>query len=321
MPIIEKLLLKGYIDMNLNEINFDYCKVKCPFCNEEYNLEDGIYNCTNCKKTFRKIGFGTYDEKKVSNATADYLVQLLTYCAKADKSISCEERDFIVNYIKSFDINEDQESWVFAQYDYARLNDYNKNIIILLKKSICQLIDNYHLELDILSDMISIFLIDNNTLNNLQKEIINDYLSIFEISIKIYEDEFNRLLKNKNYLEYWNNNFSSLDIDEKVKLSIFNRINNITGFNQVKTNNSRLLSTEFDSKSLNEESQLKKLGYSSTISRSERENILKNKAIPQLGKARVRSHIEWLINMNKNKSTMKNSIIEWRYDLERLSRM
>lgn len=197
MPILEKLLLKGYIDTNLNEINFDYCKVKCPFCNEEYNLEDGIYNCTNCKKTFRKIGFSTYDEKKVSNATADYLVQLLTYCAKADKLISCEERDFIVNYIESFDMNEDQESWVFAQYDYARFNDYNKNIIILLKKSIGQLIDNYHLELDILSDMISIFLMDNNTLNNLQKEIINDYLSIFEISTKIYEDEFNRLLKNK----------------------------------------------------------------------------------------------------------------------------
>ncbi len=197
MPILEKLLLKGYIDTNLNEINFDYCKVKCPFCNEEYNLEDGIYNCTNCKKTFRKIGFSTYDEKKVSNATADYLVQLLTYCAKADKLISCEERDFIVNYIESFDMNEDQESWVFAQYDYARLNDYNKNIIILLKKSIGQLIDNYHLELDILSDMLSIFLMDNNTLNNLQKEIINDYLSIFEISTKIYENEFNRLLKNK----------------------------------------------------------------------------------------------------------------------------
>ena len=146
-------------------------------------------------------------------------------------------------------------------------------------------------------------------------------MNIYKLDISCDSIFINRLLKNKNYLEYWNNNFSSLDIDEKVKLSIFNRINNITGFNQVKTNNSRLLSTEFDSKSLNEESQLKKLGYSSTISRSERENILKNKAIPQLGKARVRSHIEWLINMNKNKSTMKNSVIEWRYDLERLSRM
>ena len=53
--------------------------------------------------------------------------------------------------------------------------------------------------------------------------------------------------------------FSSLDIDGKVKSIIFNRINNITGFNQVNTNNSRVLSTEFDSKSLNEESQLKEV--------------------------------------------------------------
>lgn len=33
------------------------------------------------------------------------------------------------------------------------------------------------------------------------------------------------------------------------------------------------------------------------------------------------SHIEWLININKNKATMKNSVVEWRYDLDRLSRM
>lgn len=145
-------------------------------------------------------------------------------------------------------------------------------------------------------------------------------MNIYELSSSCDSIFINKLLNNKNYLEYWKNNFSSLDIDGKVKSIIFNRINNITGFNQV-NNNPRLLSTEFDSKSLNEESQLKKLGYSSTISRSERENILKNKAIPQLGKARVMSHIEWLINMNKNKSTMKNSIIEWRYDLDRLSRM
>ena len=146
-------------------------------------------------------------------------------------------------------------------------------------------------------------------------------MNIYKLAISCDSIFINRLLNNKDYLEYWNNNFLSLDIDGKIKSTIFNRINNITGFNQVNTTNSRLLSTEFDSKSLNEESQLKKLGYSSTISRSERENILKNKAIPQLGKARVRSHIEWLINMNKNKPTMKNSVIEWSYDLERLSRM
>lgn len=197
MPILEDLLSKGYIDTQSNEVNFNYSKIKCPFCSTEYNLDDGIYNCTNCKNTFRKIGFNTYDEKKVSNAAADYLVQLLTYCAKVDKSISCEERDFIVEYIESFDINEDQESWLFAQYDYARFNDYNKNVILFLKKSINQLCDNFNLEFDILSDILSVFFIDNDTLNSNQEEIIKDYLSIFEIPTKIYKEKFNEFLKHK----------------------------------------------------------------------------------------------------------------------------
>ena len=114
--------------------------------------------------------------------------------------------------------------------------------------------------------------------------------------------------------------YKSRKSEEKISRDIEIYKNNITEFNQA-NNNYRLLSTEFDSKSLNEESQLKKLGYSSTISRNEREKILKNKAIPKLGKARIMSHIEWLININKNKATMKNSVVEWRYDLDRLSRM
>ena len=55
MALMEELLLKGYIDENMDEM--------------------------------------------VKNATADYLIRLLTYCAKADGYISNEERNFIINYI------------------------------------------------------------------------------------------------------------------------------------------------------------------------------------------------------------------------------
>ena len=55
MALMEDLLLKGYIDQNMDQL--------------------------------------------VKNATADYLIRLLTFCAKADGYISNEERNFIIDYI------------------------------------------------------------------------------------------------------------------------------------------------------------------------------------------------------------------------------
>ena len=143
------------------------------------------------------------------------------------------------------------------------------------------------------------------------------YNEIYLIDNRVKQICLSPIMKN---IENLVSQYKSRKSEEKISRDIEIDKNNITEFNQA-NNNYRLLSTEFDSKSLNEESQLKKLGYSSTISRNEREKILKNKAIPKLGKARIMSHIEWLININKNKATMKNSVVEWRYDLDRLSRM
>ena len=143
------------------------------------------------------------------------------------------------------------------------------------------------------------------------------YNEIYLIDNRVKQICLSPIMKN---IENLVSQYKSRKSEEKISRDIEIEKNNITEFNQA-NNNYRLLSIEFDSKSLNEESQLKKLGYSSTISRNEREKILKNKAIPQLGKARIMSHIEWLININKNKATMKNSVVEWRYDLDRLSRM
>lgn len=143
------------------------------------------------------------------------------------------------------------------------------------------------------------------------------YNEIYLIDNRVKQICLSPIMKN---IENLVSQYKSRKSEEKISRDIEIYKNNITEFNQA-NNNYRLLSTEFDSKSLNEESQLKKLGYSSTISRNEREKILKNKAIPKLGEARIMSHIEWLININKNKATMKNSVVEWRYDLDRLSRM
>ena len=129
------------------------------------------------------------------------------------------------------------------------------------------------------------------------------YNEIYLIDNRVKQICLSPIMKN---IENLVSQYKSRKSEEKISRDIEIYKNNITEFNQA-NNNYRLLSTEFDSKSLNEESQLKKLGYSSTISRNEREKILKNKAIPKLGKARIMSHIEWLININKNKATPPNN--------------
>ena len=154
MSLMEDLLIKGYLDENIN--------------------------------------------KNVENATADYLIRLLTYCAKADREISSEERDYIINYISSFDMNSSEETWLFAQYDYARFNDYNKEIIISLKKSVDRLLDKKDLDFKILYHLISLCLINNNTLNDNQAEIIKDFISVFELDANTCDEIYDIVSKEKN---------------------------------------------------------------------------------------------------------------------------
>ena len=153
MALMEELLLKGYIDENL--------------------------------------------EEHVKSATADYLVRLMTYIAKADEKISSKERDYIINYIESFDMNESEETWLFAQYDYGRFNDYNKEIIVSLKKSIDKLLDKKNLDFKILYHLITLSLIDNEKLNQSQMEIISDFISIFNLNANSCDKVYDKVIKEK----------------------------------------------------------------------------------------------------------------------------
>lgn len=73
---------------------------------------------------------------------------------------------------------------------------------------------------------------------------------------------------------------------------------------------------------LNEKSHIKQLGYTTKLSKNERWNILRNKAIPKLGIHKVCSHIEFLIRLNKNKGkNFDNALKIWKEDLEMLKNL
>lgn len=169
MALMEDLLLKGYIDENL--------------------------------------------EENVESATADYLVRLLTYCAKADKEISPEERDYIINYIESFDMNNSEETWLFAQYDYGRFHDYDKETIISLKRSIDKLLDKKDLDFKILYHIISLCLMNNETLNDTQAEIISDFINVFNLDPNTCDEIYDMISKEKNKeIEEYDDNVDKLDV-------------------------------------------------------------------------------------------------------------
>ena len=131
----------------------------------------------------------------------------------------------------------------------------------------------------------------------------------------IYEKLIN-LNDFRNYLDVYKNKL--ILIDERVKDKIIRELQQ----SALRINERKNKVTTNDlGNNLNEESELKKLGYSSSLSRVERWNILKNKAIPKLGKVKVESHIRWLIKMNINRANRSNAVNEWQYDLEKLLKM
>lgn len=136
-------------------------------------------------------------EENVESATADYLIRLLTYIAKADEKLSSKERDYIINYIESFDMNESEETWLFAQYDYGRFHNYDKEIIINLKKSIDKLLDKKNLDFKILYHLITLSLIDNENLNQAQMDIISDFISVFNLNANTCDKVYDRVFKEK----------------------------------------------------------------------------------------------------------------------------
>lgn len=140
---------------------------------------------------------------------------------------------------------------------------------------------------------------------------------------------YDRLSENtylNDYIEQYSSALENIDI--KVKQDILKEIALIGDkINKPKVtsiatekNETSSKTNDFEGNSLNAESVIKKMGYSTSLNREVRWNILKNKAVPKLGINKVIGHLNFLVNMNKNRSVMKNAVSEWCYDLNRLER-
>lgn len=93
----------------------------------------------------------------------------------------------------------------------------------------------------------------------------------------------------------------------------------------VDNNKSIILKSEYHNNDdygakLNDESELRTLGYTTQLNKQQRWDILINKAIPKLGYAKVISYINYFIerSVKIQKKDFSRAISEWEYDLKRL---
>lgn len=274
----------------------------CSKCNSAYILRKNLNNQSNYKILINEINSS---EGGISSTNI------------------IKGNDKVVNSLSN-NIKQDKEDIELKNLYNKLIINYKKNDNNALRKNVNSIILNKKI-VNKLTKTEFVTVIICGYISNVNRMKLLRAISTFGLKVGVDNIFLNKLIYEKDHMEYWKNNYDNINIDSDIKDTIFKRINKVNNFilnsNKIISKEDYVYLKDFDGRDLKQESELKKLGYSSTISRSERENILKNKAIPKLGKARVRSHIEWLINMNKNKSTMKNSVIEWSYDLDRLSRM
>lgn len=68
-------------------------------------------------------------------------------------------------------------------------------------------------------------------------------------------------------------------------------------------------------------SSIRQMGYTVTMAREKRWELLKNVIIPKVGKDEVIRHIKFLITMNQGQPNKLGAVYEWEYDLERIAQL
>lgn len=234
-----------------------------------------------------------------------------------------ESKFNVINYDKnSLQEKESNELTKTSQYSlYTELlNQYKLNNIDRARKLFDEIVeDNLLLSRYSKTQCVTLlfigYLINNSTRGS------RKIMLACNIGTSVDTILYKRLVEKKDFIDYvhlYKN--SMILIDGKVKDRIIDdalRIGKDYGLYQSVINSRE---ENYDN-NLSAESIIKKLGYSTTLSREVRWNILKNSVVPKVGIGKVMSHLRFLIRMNRNRDVMANAVREWQYDLERLDKL
>ncbi len=307
-------LIKKYILANNLDYSYEY------YNNVTVIVNLIIRNRYKNKKCFIKIRdkycLVNVFEKLESENKETYIIKddYNKYCLNIDKKQRLE-RDSINHENKNVSnpLNNDYDN-IIQLYSDGNLPEVKNNIEKLLDKSI--VVEKLSI------DKVNSLLFMGN-ITGVDKYKMERVLKVNTLEASFENISYRKIVNKKEaykYIKDNRNNFKKLDPRIKEKL-----LNELTELQMRRErlgdsyfNEQRALQPQKEQVVLSDESELKKLGYSTTLSESERWNILINKAVPKLGSRKVVWYLRMFIKINKYRKDRLNAVQKWEKDLEKI---
>lgn len=307
-------LIKKYILANNLDYSYEY------YNNVTVIVNLIIRNRYKNKKCFIKIRdkycLVNVFEKLESENKETYIIKedYNKYCLNIDKKQRLE-RDSINHENKSVSnpLNNDYDN-IIQLYSDGNLPEVKNNIEKLLDKSI--IVEKLSI------DKVNSLLFMGN-ITGVDKYKMERVLKVNTLEASFENIAYRKIVNKKEaykYIKDNRNNFKKLDPRIKEKL-----LNELTELQMRRErlgdsyfNEQRAFQPQKEQVVLSDESELKKLGYSTTLSESERWNILINKAVPKLGSRKVVWYLRMFIKINKYRKDRLNAVQKWEKDLEKI---
>lgn len=307
-------LIKKYILGNNLDYSYEYCN------NVTVIVNLIIRNRYKNKKCFIKIRdkycLVNVFEKLESENKETYIIKddYYKYCLNIDK------KENIVNDNIEHK-NKSHSNRLTSDYDNI-IKLYSDGNLLEVKNNIEKFLDK-SLSVEKLSiDKVNSLLFMGN-ITGVDKYKMERVLKVNTLEVSFENIAYRKIVNKKEAYKYINdnrNNFKKLDTRIKEKL-----LNELTELQMRRErlgdcyfNEQRISQPQKEQVILSDESELKKLGYSTTLSESERWNILINKAVPKLGIRKVVWYLRMFININKYRKDRLNAVRKWENDLDKI---
>ncbi|MDM0814815.1 hypothetical protein QTI46_07255 [Clostridium perfringens] len=307
-------LIKKYILANNLDYSYEY------YNNVTVIVNLIIRNRYKNKKCFIKIRdkycLVNVFEKLESENKETYIIKedYNKYCLNIDKKQRLE-RDSINHENKSVSnpLNNDYDN-IIQLYSDGNLPEVKNNIEKLLDKSI--IVEKLSI------DKVNSLLFMGN-ITGVDKYKMERVLKVNTLEASFENIAYRKIVNKKEAYKYIKDNRNNFEkLDPRIKEKLLNELTELQmrreRLGDSYFNEQRALQPQKEQVVLSDESELKKLGYSTTLSESERWNILINKAVPKLGSRKVVWYLRMFIKINKYRKDRLNAVQKWEKDLEKI---
>ena len=307
-------LIKKYILANNLDYSYEY------YNNVTVIVNLIIRNRYKNKKCFIKIRdkycLVNVFEKLESENKETYIIKedYNKYCLNIDKKQRLE-RDSINHENKNVSnpLNNDYDN-IIQLYSDGNLPEVKNNIEKLLDKSI--VVEKLSI------DKVNSLLFMGN-ITGVDKYKMERVLKVNTLEASFENIAYRKIVNKKEAYKYIKDNRNNFEkLDPRIKEKLLNELTELQmrreRLGDSYFNEQRALQPQKEQVVLSDESELKKLGYSTTLSESERWNILINKAVPKLGSRKVVWYLRMFIKINKYRKDRLNAVQKWEKDLEKI---